>query len=68
VDETKIDLTAMGRMAKGLAFIVGATHPATVAMQTAADSGADKDVKAARAQFLKLRPGDRRAVMEMLAD
>ncbi len=68
MDETKIDLTAMGRMAKGLAFIVGATHPATVAMQTAADSGADKDVKAARAQFLKLKPGDRRAVMEMIAD
>jgi hypothetical protein len=68
VDETKIDRTAMGRLAKGLAFIIGATHPATVAMQTAADSGTEKDVKAARALFLKLKPGDRRAAMDMISD
>jgi hypothetical protein len=58
----------MGRLAKGLAFIIGATHPATVAMQTAADSGTEKDVKAARALFLKLKPGDRRAAMDMISD
>ncbi len=68
MDETKIDRTAMGRLAKGLAFIIGATHPATVAMQTAADSGTEKDVKAARALFLKLKPGDRRAAMDMISD
>lgn len=68
MDETKIDRTAMGRLAKGLAFIIGATHPATVAMQAAADSGTDKDVKMARALFLKLRPGERRAAMDMLSD
>lgn len=68
MDETKIDRVAMSRLAKSLAFICGATHPATVAMQTAADSGTDKDAKAARAQFLKLKSGDRRAAMDMLAD
>lgn len=68
MDETKIDRTAMGRLAKSLAFIIGAAHPATVAMQVAANSGTDKDVKAARALFLKLKPGDRRAAMDMLSD
>ena len=68
MDETKIDRTAMGRLAKSLAFIIGATHPATVAMQAAADSGTDKDVKTARAMFLKLKPGHRRAAMDMLSD
>lgn len=68
MDETKIDRAAMVRLAKSLAFIIGATHPATVAMQAAADTGTDKDVKAARALFLKLKPGDRRAAMDMLSD
>ena len=68
MDETKIDRSAMGRLAKSLAFICGASHPATVAMQKAADSGIDRDAKAARAQFLKLKPGDRRGAMDMLAD
>ncbi|MEQ1920165.1 MAG: YwiC-like family protein, partial [Elusimicrobiota bacterium] len=56
-----IDRAAMARLAKSLAFICGAVHPITFALQTAADSGADKDIKAARAAFLKLKPGDRRA-------
>jgi hypothetical protein len=37
-------------------------------MQKASDSGADKDVKAARAAFLKLKPGDRKAALGMLED
>ena len=68
MDETKIDRAAMGRLAKALAFIVGAKHPCTLAMQTASDSGTDKDAKAARAAFLKLKPGDRRGALDMLAD
>lgn len=68
VDETKIDRAAMVRLAKSLAFIIGATHPATVAMQAAGASGADKDVKAARTLFLKLKSSERRAAMDMLAD
>ena len=68
MDETKIDQAAMARLAKSLAFICGADHPTTVAMQKAGDSGADKDIKAARALFLKLKPGDRRAALTMLED
>lgn len=68
MDESKIDRGAMGRLAKSLAFICGATHPTTVAMQKASDTGAERDIKAARALFLKLKPGDRRAAMDMLQD
>lgn len=68
VDETKIDRAALVRLAKSLAFIIGAAHPATVAMQAAADSGTDKDVKAAHALVLKLKSGARRPAMDMLAD
>ena len=68
MDETKIDRVAMGRLAKALAFISGADHPTTVALQTAADSGSERDIKAARALFLKLKSGDRRAALAMLED
>ncbi len=68
MDETKIDQAAMGRLAKALAFICGATHPTTIALQTAADSGSERDIKAARTLFLRLKPGDRRAALDMLAD
>ena len=68
MDETKIDQTAMARLAKALVFICGADHPATVALKTAGDSGTDRDIKAARSQFLKLKPSDRRAALTMLED
>jgi hypothetical protein len=68
MDETKIDRAAMGRLAKALSFIVGAKHPTTAAMQAASDSGTDKDIKAARGAFLKLKPGERRAALEMISD
>jgi hypothetical protein len=58
----------MGRLGQALSFICGAEHPATVALKKAAETGADKDVKAARAQFLKLKPGDRRAALTMVDD
>lgn len=67
-DETKIDAALMGRLGQALSFICGADHPATVALKKAAETGADKDVKAARAQFLKLKPGDRRAALTMVDD
>lgn len=66
MDETAIDRAAMGRLAKALVFICGADHPATVALQTAADSGSERDIKTARALFLKLKPGDRRAALTMI--
>ena len=68
MDETVIDQAAMGRLAKALAFICGADHPTTVALQTAAASGSQRDIKNARALFLKLKPGDRRAALAMLGD
>ena len=68
MDETKIDQAAMGRLAKALAFICGPKHPTTVALQAAADSGTERDIKAARLLFLKLKSGDRRAALDMLAD
>jgi hypothetical protein len=68
MDETKIDPAMMGRLAQALSFICGADHPATVALKTASETGADKDVKAARAQFLKVKSGDRRAALTMLSD
>ena len=51
-----------------LAFIVGADHAATKALKTASETGAEKDIKAARTQFLRLKPGDRRAALTMLDD
>lgn len=68
MDETTIDRVAMGRLAKALAFICGADHPTTLALAKAAESGAAKDIKAARTLFLKLKPGDRRSAIAMLAD
>lgn len=68
MSEPVIDRDAMGRLAKALSFICGADHPTTVALRTASESGSEKDIKAARAQFLKLKPADRRAALSMLGD
>ena len=67
-DETKIDPAMMGRLAKALSFICGAEHAATLALEKASKSGKEADAKLARAQFLKLKPADRRAAMAMLND
>ena len=68
MDETTIDGAAMGRLAKALAFICGPKHATTLALQVAADSGAERDIKAARTLFLRLKPGERKAAMAMLED
>lgn len=68
MDETTIDRTAMGRLAKALGFIVGADNPTSIALAKACESGTERDIKAARTLFLRLKPGDRRAAMAMLAD
>ncbi len=68
MEEAKIDRAAMGRLAKALAFICGPDHPTTVALKAAAESGAEQDIKNARTLFLRLKPGDRRAALTMLAD
>ena len=68
MEEAKIDRAAMGRLAKALVFICGPDHPTTVALKAAAESGSERDIKTARAAFLRLKPGDRRAALIMLAD
>ncbi len=67
-DEPKFDAAMMGRLGQALTFICSADHPATVALKKAAETGTEKDVKAARAQFLKLKPNERRAALAMLDD
>jgi hypothetical protein len=68
MDETSIDRDAMGRLAGALSFICGADHPTTLALKKASDSGTEKDIKAARTLFLRLKLSDRRAALAMLAD
>ena len=65
-DDFKFDAAMMGRLAAALSFIVGGDHAATKALKIAAESGTEKDIKAARTQFLRLKPGDRRAALTML--
>ena len=67
MDETMIDRAAMGRLAKALVFICGPDHPTTLALQAAAESGSSRDIKTARTAFLKLKQGDRRAALGMIA-
>ena len=66
MEKATIDSAAMGRLAKALVFICGANHPTTVALRAAAESGSERDIKNARAMFLRLKPGDRRAALTML--
>ena len=68
MEEAKIDRAAMGRLAKALVFICGPDHPTTVALSAAAENGSEQDIKKARALFLRLKPGDRRAALTMLAN
>ena len=68
MNETALDHAAMARLAKALVFICGTEHPTTVALKAAAASGSDRDIKNARAMFMRLKPGDRRAALAMLAD
>lgn len=68
MDETKIDRDSMARLASALAFIRSPEDPVVVALRKAAGSGSDRDAKQARALFLKLKPGDRRAALNCLTD
>ena len=58
----------MGRLAKAMAFICGPDRLTTVALKSAAESGSERDIMKARTLFLRLKPGDRRAALTMLAD
>ena len=41
---------------------------APIALRQAAETGGDRDIKQARAMFLKLRPADRRAALASLTE
>jgi len=66
MDEMSINREAMEQLAKALAFICGPDHPTTIALKAAAESGAERDIKNARALFLRLKPSDRRAALAMI--
>ena len=68
MDEASIDRATMVRLAKALEFICGPTHPTTLTVKTAAETGTDRDIKNARTLFLRLKPSDRRAALAMIAD
>ena len=66
--EKAIDPAAIKRLAKSLVFVCGPDHPTTVALQAAAESGSERDIKNARTLLLRLKPGERRAALAMLED
>ena len=68
MEEKAIDRAAIKRLAKALVFICGPEHPTTVALQAAAESGSERDIKNARMLFLRLKPAERRAALAMLED
>ncbi len=68
MSDAPIDREAMGRLAKALSFICGPDHPTTMALKSAFESGAERDIKNARALFLRLKSSDRRAALAMIAD
>jgi hypothetical protein len=68
MDEGTIDREAMGRIAKTLAYIKGASDPTAVALKTAAETGKPADIKKARQLFLRLKPTERKSALAMLSD
>ncbi|MCX7351494.1 MAG: hypothetical protein NTZ54_18930 [Alphaproteobacteria bacterium] len=67
-DAAAIDLAAIGRLAKAMAFISGADDPTAKALRKAADTQAEADIKKARQMFLALKPGTRAAAFAFLND
>lgn len=51
-----------------MAFICGAEHPITLALKKAVESKSARDIKNARLLFLKMKPGLRKAALEMTDD
>lgn len=68
MDETAIDRETMGRLASTLAFLRGPEDKVVVALRLAAASGTARDIKAARAAFVKLKGTDRQSALATLID
>lgn len=68
MDAATIDLAAIGRLARAMAFIAGESDPTTLALHKAAETQAEADIKKARLAFLALKPGTRAAAFAFLQD
>ena len=68
MDETGIDRRTMARLARSLSFIKSPDDPVVAALQRAAESGTERDIKRARTLFLKLKPADRRSALAAISD
>ena len=68
MEETRIDRETMGRLAKAMAFIGSPDDPVVAALRQAAETGTDRDIRQARALFLKLKSADRRAALASLTE
>ena len=68
IDGAAIDLAAIARLAKAMAFISGASDPTAKALRKAAETQDESDIKKARQMFLALKPGTRAAAFAFLND
>jgi hypothetical protein len=68
MDDTNISRETMGRLARALAFIGSPDDAVVLALRRAEETGAEKDVKQARALFMKLKPTGRRSALATLTD
>ena len=68
MDETNISRETMGRLARTLAFIGSPDDAVVLALRRAEETGAERDVKQARALFMRLKPADRRSALATLTD
>jgi hypothetical protein len=68
MEDTNIDRETMGRLAKALAFIGSPEDAIVLALKRAEETGSAKDIKQARALFMKLKPADRRSALATLTD
>lgn len=68
LDQTDIDLVSLDKLANAVAFISGAEHPVTVALNKAVESKSARDIKNARLLFLQMKPGLRKAAFAMIGD
>jgi hypothetical protein len=68
MDETGIDRDTMARLARSLSFIKNPDDPVVTALKQAAESGTERDIKRARALFLKLKSADRRSALAAIGD
>lgn len=66
LNQADIDLVTLARLAKAVAFISGAEHPVTIALNKAVESTSAPDIKNARLLFLQMKPGLRKAAFAMI--